>query len=74
MAGNSDKKFKTSSTGSGKGRDRTGARRAPHVEGDTPDWVADKLKELYGEVVREPLPENLLTLLRQLDGKDAPKE
>ncbi|HEY8353362.1 MAG TPA: NepR family anti-sigma factor [Sphingomonadales bacterium] len=31
------------------------------------DWVAEKLKELYGEVAREPLPENLLALLRQID-------
>lgn len=74
MADNPDKNFKKPSAGSGKGRDHMGRGPASPARADATDWVADKLKELYGEVAREPLPENLLALLRELDERDRPKD
>lgn len=74
MADNPDNNIKKPSAGSGTGRGQMGPGNGAPARAEASDWVGDKLKELYGEVVREPLPENLLALLRELDERDSPKD
>lgn len=53
---------------------KSGAARLPAGtqagEKNRADWVAVQLRELYGEVTREPVPDSLLELLRKLKDDD----
>lgn len=49
---------------------RARQKDAAHGQNDRVDWVAVQLRELYGEVTREPVPESLLELLRKLEEAD----
>lgn len=38
-----------------------------------PDWLGNKLKEMFSNVMTEPVPDDLLTLLHQLEEKEQAK-
>ncbi len=35
-----------------------------------PEWLGDKLKEMFSDVMTEPIPEDLVALLQQLEQRD----
>ncbi|MGF1475475.1 MAG: NepR family anti-sigma factor [Geminicoccaceae bacterium] len=39
-----------------------------------PDWIGRQLKRIYDEVAAEPIPEDMLTLLEQLDEQSSDDE
>jgi hypothetical protein len=39
-----------------------------------PEWLGDKLKEMFSTVTSEPVPDDLLALLRKLEEKEKAKQ
>ena len=37
---------------------------------DVPDWLGSQLRDLYADVMNEPMPEKFRDLLKQLEEKD----
>lgn len=35
-----------------------------------PEWLGEKLKEMFSDVMTEPIPEDLVALLQQLEQRD----
>jgi hypothetical protein len=49
--------------------------RRPAASGrNRQDWIADQLKRVYDEALGEEIPDNMLDLLRQLNGAAPPGE
>lgn len=44
--------------------------RAATNSEQVPDWLGTKLKEMFSNVMTEPVPDDLLTLLHQLEEKE----
>lgn len=38
-----------------------------------PEWLGDKLKALYSDVMTEPVPDELVSLLQQLEQRERDK-
>lgn len=58
-------------------QDATVIERTKKAEGkavsgtDKKDWIANQLKSIYDEAAKEPLPDDMLELLGQLDEADS---
>lgn len=37
------------------------------------DWIGKKLHQVYGEAMAEPIPEQLMALIRKIDDASGPK-
>lgn len=48
-----------------------GKRRQPALPADAQHVIGEKLKAMYDEVVRQPVPDRFAQLLAQLDGAAA---
>lgn len=46
----------------------------PKLSDDSQAFIGHKLRELYNEVVAEPVPDRLLELLNQLSGDEKPSQ
>lgn len=48
--------------------------RDPRAAADgeqVPEWLGNKLKEMFSDVTAEPVPDDLVALLQQLEEKEA---
>jgi hypothetical protein len=43
------------------------------VEAEPGHWLSRNLRRIYDETLQEPIPENLRTLLEELERRDKPK-
>lgn len=48
----------------------TAASPAKSEPNEVPEWLGSQLKQLFTDVMQEPLPDELMSLLRQLEDKE----
>lgn len=46
---------------------------APQSAEAVPEWLGDKLKALFSDVMTEPVPDELVSLLQQLEQRERDK-